>query len=305
MLILTILPLIFVRLVEVARATCYNLAMIIDFHTHIVPPYIKEKRSEYIESDPCFAVLYSSPNAKLATADELVASMDREGIDISVVLNYGWTTHELCVETNDYILESIARFPKRLIGFCTAQPRLLEAALEEIERCAKNGARGIGEIRPDTQLLDPRDDKATKPFIETIIKHKLILLTHASEPVGHEYPGKGNVTPDVLYPLMTNFPDLTLVCAHWGGGLPFYALMPEVKKAMNNVYFDTAASPFLYRPQIYNQVAQLVGADKILFGTDYPLLPQSRLLKEIEALELPEEIESLILSGNARMLLGI
>jgi len=279
--------------------------MIIDFHTHIVPPYIKEKRSKYVESDPCFAVLYSSPNSKLVTADELVASMDREGIDISVVLNYSWSTHELCMETNDYILESITRFPKRLIGFCTVQSRLLEAALEEIERCVKSGARGIGEIRPDTQLLNPRDDKTIKPFIETIIKHKLILLTHASEPIGHQYPGKGNVTPDVLYPIMTNFPDLVLVCAHWGGGLPFYALMPEVKKAMNNVYFDTAASPFLYHPRIYNQVAQLVGADKILFGTDYPLLAQSRLLKEIESLKLSEEIERMILSGNARRLLGI
>ena len=48
--------------------------------------------------------------------------MDEAEIDISVVLNYGWTTHELCIETNDYILESVARFPKRLVGFCAVQP---------------------------------------------------------------------------------------------------------------------------------------------------------------------------------------
>jgi predicted TIM-barrel fold metal-dependent hydrolase len=81
--------------------------------------------------------------------------------------------------------------------------------------------------------------------------------------------------------------------------------MPEVKKAMANVYFDTAASPFLYTPDIYNQVIPLVGADKILFGSDYPLLAPARLIKEIKALDLPEETESLILSGNARRLLGI
>jgi predicted TIM-barrel fold metal-dependent hydrolase len=81
--------------------------------------------------------------------------------------------------------------------------------------------------------------------------------------------------------------------------------MPEVKKAMSNVFFDTAASPLLYTPQIYNQVIQLVGADKILFGSDYPLLAQSRLLKEINSLDLPEETERLILSANARKLLGI
>ena len=81
--------------------------------------------------------------------------------------------------------------------------------------------------------------------------------------------------------------------------------MPEVKRAMSNVFFDTAASPFLYSPQVYNQVTQLVGADKILFGSDYPLLEQSRLLKEIRALDLPEETKDLILSGNAQRLLDI
>ena len=279
--------------------------MIIDFHTHIFPPRIKKNHRKYIDSDPSFAILYSSPKPKLATADELIASMDKEGIDISVVLNIGWTTHELCVETNDYILEAIARYPKRLIGFCTVQPRSLEAALEEIERCVRGGISGVGEMRPDMQLLDLRDKEVMAPLIEVIAKHNLILLTHASEPVGHEYAGKGAITPEVLYPLITGFPDLRLVCAHWGGGLPFYALMPEVKKAMSNVYFDTAASPFLYSRQIYNQVIQMVGADKILFGSDYPLLAQSRLLNEVGSLDLPEKTRDLILSGNARRLLGL
>lgn len=279
--------------------------MIIDFHTHIFPPRIRKKRSQYADSDACFAIMYSSPDARMATAEELIDSMDREGIDISVVLNLGWTTHELCVETNDYILESISRYPERLVGFATVQPRSLRAALDEIERCAAGGIRGIGEMRPDMQLLDLGDEEIMRPFIELINEKNLILLTHASEPVGHQYPGKGSITPEILYPLITDYPELTLVCAHWGGGLPFYALMPEVKKAMGNVYFDTAASPFLYSPQIYNHVTQLTGADRILFGSDYPLLPQSRLLKEIESLELPEETERLILSGNAGRLLGI
>jgi len=279
--------------------------MIIDFHTHVFPPQIKKDRSKYIDSDPCFAILYSKKNAKLATADELIASMDKAGIDISVIVNIGWTTHELCVETNDYILESIARYPQRLIGFCTVQPHSYEAAITEIERCAQAGIRGVGEMRPDIQLLDLVDEEIMKPLIEVIKKHKLILLTHTSEPVGHNYPGKGNITPDILYPFIRSYPDLTIVCAHWGGGLPFYALMPEVKQAMNNVFFDTAASPFLYSPQIYNQVIQLVGAEKILFGSDYPLLAQSRLLEEIRSLDLPEATRDLILSGNAQRLLGI
>ncbi len=279
--------------------------MIIDFHTHVFPPQIKKNRHKYIEADPCFAILYSKKDATLATADELVASMDKEGVDISVITNIGWTTHELCVETNDYILESIARYPNRLIGFGAVQPLSCQAAIAEIERCASGGIKGIGELRPDVQLMDPTDHQVMLPFIETIRKHNLILLVHASEPVGHEYPGKGGVTPHLLYSLITNFPDVTTVCAHWGGGLPFYALMPEVKRALKNVYFDTAASPFLYSPQIYRQVTQLVGSDKVLFGSDWPLLPPGRLLKEINSLDLSEETRELILAGNARRLLGI
>jgi len=283
----------------------YNLTMIIDFHTHVVPPQVKKNRGKYVDSDPCFAILYSDKKAKLTTADELIDSMDKDGIDISVIVNIGWTTHDLCVETNDYILESIARYPDRLIGFCTVQPNSCEAAIAEIERCVKEGVKGVGEIRPDIQWFDLLDEEIMAPFIGAIRKHKLILLTHTSEPVGHDYPGKGIITPDILYPFITRYPDLTIVCAHWGGGLPFYALMPEVEESLDNVFFDTAASPFLYSPQIYNHVIQLVGGDKILFGSDYPLLAQSRLLKEIKSLDLPEEAENLILSGNAQRLLGI
>jgi predicted TIM-barrel fold metal-dependent hydrolase len=284
---------------------CYNLAVIIDFHTHVLSPQIKENRSKYIELDPCFAILYSDPKSRIATAEELIASMDEAGVDISVILNYGWTTHELCLETNDYIMESVSRYPQRLVGFCAVQPQSPGAAMAEIERCAKAGIRGVGEMRPDMQLFDLTDEVVMAPFVEALQKNQLILLTHASEPVGHDYPGKGGITPDILYPFIASFPDLKLVCAHWGGGLPFYALMPEVKKATSNVFFDTAASPLLYTPQVYEQVTRLVGGDKILFGSDYPLLAPSRLLKEIEALDLPQETKSLILSGNAQRLLGI
>ncbi len=279
--------------------------MIIDFHTHVLSPRIKNNRSHYVDSDPAFALIYSDKKAKIATADELIDSMDRDGVDVSVMVNYGWSTHELCVETNDYILESVARYPKRLIGFGAVQPHACDAAIAEIERCAREGMKGIGELRPDIQFLDFTQKEVMQPLVEVLREHHLILLTHASEPVGHIYPGKGSVTPDILYPFIANFPDLPIVCAHWGGGLPFYALMPEVREALENIYFDTAASPFLYRPEIYHQVSQLVGADRILFGSDYPLMPQSRLLREIASVELPEEARSLILSDNARRLLGI
>jgi predicted TIM-barrel fold metal-dependent hydrolase len=279
--------------------------VIIDFHTHVFPPDIKKNRKKYIERDPCLAVLYSDPKAKMATAEELIAAMDKDGVDVSVILNIGWTTHELCRETNDYIIDAVSRYPRRLVGFGAVQPNSPKAAVAEIERCAKAGIRGMGEMRPDVQLFDLGDEMVMSPLVEVLQEHRLPLLLHASEPIGHDYPGKGLVFPDILYPFITSFPDLTIVCAHWGGGLPFYALMPEVKKAMGNVYFDSAASPFLYTPQVYRQVIQLVGADKVLFGSDYPLLTPRRLLKEIDSLGLDGEEKELLLAGNALRLLGI
>jgi predicted TIM-barrel fold metal-dependent hydrolase len=279
--------------------------MIIDFHAHVFPQHIKKNRGKYVDNDPSFAILYSKSDAKLATTDDLINNMDKAGIDISVIVNIGWTTQDLCVETNDYILESISRFPQRLVGFGSVQPYAYEAAIDEIERCAKGGMKGVGEMRPDMQLFNLMDDELMRPFIDVIKKNEMILLFHASEPVGHDYPGKGSITPDILYPFITANPNITIICAHWGGGLPFYGLMPEVKQAMSNVFFDTAASPFLYSPQVYQQVARLVGADRILFGSDYPVLEQSRLLKEIDSSDLSREEREMILSGNACRLLGI
>ena len=277
--------------------------MIIDFHTHIFPPWLREGRDEYIKRDPCFSLLYSQPKARIATAEELLASMNEAGIDLSVVLNIGWVSHELCVKTNDYILDSISRYPARFIGFCAVQPRTGDAAISELERCAKAGAKGIGELRSDVQDFDLTDEAKMKPLVDTAIKHDLIFLTHSSEPLGHKYPGKGSITPDILYSLIMAFPNLRLVCAHWGGGLPFYALMPEVAKALTNVFFDTAATVFLYKSEIFKQVSHIIGTDKILFGSDYPLMHQNRVLAQVQSSQIPEEDKAKILGANAQNLL--
>ncbi|RJQ36204.1 MAG: amidohydrolase [Dehalococcoidia bacterium] len=279
--------------------------MIIDFHTHVLPPNIREQRHKYAEADACFAALYADKRAQIASAEELITSMDKNGIDVSVVLNIGWTNPELCAETNDYIIEAITRYPGRLVGFGAVQPGSIEATAGEIERLARGGIRGIGEMRPDIQDFDLSDDKTMTPLVETMTHYKLSLLLHCSEPVGHIYPGKGAVTPDKLYPFIARYPELNIICAHWGGGLPFYGLMPEVKKAFGNVYFDSAASSFLYNPLIYRVVSEITGSDHILFGSDYPLLNPTRLINEIKTLKLPPETEKQILGGNANRLLGL
>jgi len=279
--------------------------MIIDFHTHIFPPDLKHKRAQFLERDQCFNALYGDPKAKIATADEVIENMDKEGIDISVVHNIGWASHELCCVTNDYILESIARYPDRLIGFCAVQPLAGDKAVSEVKRCIQGGIKGIGELRCDTQGFDLADTEIMSPIIDLAMKHQLIIGTHTSEPVGHLYPGKGAITPDILYRFLQNFPEVDVVFAHWGGGLPFYALMPEVGKAMVHSYFDTAASPFLYKDDIFTHIAAIVGVEKILFGSDFPLIRQDRIVNTINALDIPENEKEMMLGGNARRLLGL
>lgn len=266
---------------------------------------MKERREELVHEDHCLGSLYADPKAKMATAEDLIESMDRDGIDVSVVVNMGWSSLELCRQTNDYILDSINKYPDRLIGFCTIHPEW-DDATEEIERCAKGGMRGIGELMPHLQEFDLGDKGTMAPIMAVAQQNNMIVLTHSSEPVGHIYPGKGNVSPGMLYRFITNFPDACIVCAHWGGGLPFYALMPEVCKALENVYFDTAASPFLYKYDIFTHVSEIAGTGKILFGSDYPLITQSRIVKRlIEEVDLPQDSKDRILGENAHTLLGL
>jgi hypothetical protein len=276
--------------------------VIIDLHTHIFPPDIAEHRDRYVEQDPCFAELYSNPETKLVTAEDLIGSMDQSGIDMSAALNIGWSSHELCMQTNDYILEAARRYPDRLVPFCSIQPRA-PAALAELDRCAAGGARGLGEMRPDVQGFDPADSETMDRLVNTAVDHGLIFLTHSSEPVGHHYPGKGTVTPDLLYRFIARYPQLKVICAHWGGGLPFYALMPEVNEALGNTYFDTAATHLLYRPSVFQTVVDLVGVGRVLFGSDFPLVSQSRAADYVRARDLEPETAAAILGANAQRLL--
>ncbi|MDI7253466.1 MAG: amidohydrolase family protein, partial [Actinomycetota bacterium] len=128
---------------------------------------------------------------------------------------------------------------------------------------------------------------------------------HVNEPVGHVYPGKGPVTPETVYRLVRAYPEAVFILPHWGGGLLFYELMPEVAEECRNVLYDTAASPFLYRPSIYRLAAEAAGSGKILFATDYPLLPYRRTLADARAGLENTSFQDAILGGNAARLFGV
>jgi len=279
--------------------------VIVDSHTHVFPPQVRDQREEYLQRDATFRELYSNPRSKLASAEELLASMDEAGVDVSVIAGFAWSEMELCRQTNDYLLEAAVRSDGRLLPFCCVQPRAGDEARSEMQRCAAAGARGVGELRPLNQGYDLSDSEEAGLLAWASSSYDLPLLLHVSEPVGHRYPGKEGLDLAPLYRFIESFPGVTIVAAHWGGGLPFYALMPEVRDALGSTYFDTAATPLLYDPSIYRRAIDLVGADRILFGSDFPLLSQARCLAQAREADLPEEEQRLILGENARRLLRL
>lgn len=272
--------------------------MIIDFHTHITAPEIIARRDEYLVRDAWFRDLYTDPQARLSSVEDLVAAMDLASVNQSVVFGFGWRDMDLCRQDNDYIMEAVARHPERLIGFAVVNPVTGDEAVREIERCAKGGLLGVGELMPDGQGYHLDDEKTMAPIVEVVTDHNMVLLTHCSEPVGHLYPGKGTVTPDEVIRFARLFPDATLVCAHWGGGTIFYELMPEVARVMRNVYYDTAASLYLYQDDIFSLAARWAPG-KVLFATDYPLIPPGRFIRRMERARMPTATLRRILGGNA------
>jgi predicted TIM-barrel fold metal-dependent hydrolase len=279
--------------------------MVIDFHTHVFPPEVIAQRADYAERDEWFAELYINPKAKMATVDDLLASMEADGVDVSVVCAFGWRDQGLIEECDSYLLEAIKEHRNRIVALAGAQPLAGARAVAEIERCAKGGMRGVGELMPHGQGYRLSDVALLSPLMEVAQALSLFVLTHCSEPVGHLYRGKGDVVPADLAVLAAAFPNTRLVASHWGGGFPFYELMPEVRAAAANVWYDSAASLFLYAPAVFDVAARAAGARKLLWASDYPLISQRRMLEYARASGLSEADLSLALGGNAAALLGL
>src|SRR5260370_29269665 len=110
---------------------------------------------------------------------------------------------------------------------------------------------GLGELMPHGQGYRLSDIQLLAPLIEVVRHYQLIVLSHCSEPIGHIYPGKGNVSLSDIVAFLSAFPDVRFVAAHWGGGLPFYTLMPEIQRITTRVWDDTAATIYLYRRAIF------------------------------------------------------
>ncbi|MFN8639300.1 MAG: amidohydrolase family protein [Dehalococcoidia bacterium] len=137
---------------------------------------------------------------------------------------------------------------------------------------------------------------------EAATRHRLPALVHASETVGHAYAGKsGGYEAGALWRLLEERPDVRVIAAHWGGGLPFFGLMPEVRAHIDagRLAFDTAASKYLYDPTVFDVVQRLVGPRAVMWGSDFPLRDQARDRREAEAALPDDEARTAVLGGNA------
>jgi predicted TIM-barrel fold metal-dependent hydrolase len=272
--------------------------MIVDCHTHIFPEEMRRDREAFCKRDEGFSSIYESPKAKMVGVEDLIASMDECGIDRSVICGFPWDQPDLCSLHNQYLLESGSRYPNRLIVFAILLFSNPDWSGKELDRARRGGARGVGEIAFYRDEMTSQDIHSMKPILSQMEGEGIPLLLHTNETIGHPYSGKGRTPLERFYELILSFPNLPIILGHWGGGLPFYELMPEVAKSMVNVCYDTAASPFIYSKKIYAIASEIVGVEKILFGTDFPLISPRRYIKELEESGLSRKDQGKILGLN-------
>jgi predicted TIM-barrel fold metal-dependent hydrolase len=277
--------------------------VIIDFHTHIFPPGIRDKRDEYLTRDATFAEMYTIPKAKIATAEDLLGSMDEAGVDVSVALGFAWREHEMCVRHNDYLLEAAAKSGGQIVAFATVNMAAEEGEVaKEIARCVEAGAKGLGELRPESQSWD-LNGKPGARLAELAKGHGLMLLFHVTEVGGHEYPGKEGLQLGAFYRFALEHTNLAIVGAHFAGGLPF--AMPEAPQVTLTACADTAARRFLYPETVYGDVMARWGAQRLLLGSDFPLVSQKAQIEDVRTNVTGKREQALVLGGNAARLIGI
>ena len=292
--------------------------MKIDAHIHYTPPSMAENLEAFSEQEPYWGLLITpdpiNPTQQgWATGERMIADMDRAGIDKVVLLGVYRQTVESTRDTNNDTLELMRRWPDRVCGFAVVTPQPVEKGLDELKRCLDAGMQGVGEMNPYGQRSSLEDPGFLR-IVEACIDANIPLNLHVSEEIGHFYLGK---TPTPLleyYRLACRYPELKLILAHWGGGLVFYEMMPEVRTNLKNVWYDTAGSPLMYPTQpVFRIGLELLGSQKILYGSDYPLLimPKSQqepdfrpFLEVIDGLGLEADVRADIMGGNCARLLG-
>jgi len=282
------------------------VTMLVDVHTHIFPPEVIARRERFFPGQHEFRLLYGSRKAKLASAEDLINSMDENGIDYSVVFGFPWRSADLLALHNDYIIESASRYPHRLIAFACLD-LFSRDCIHEARRRLRQGVAGFGEIAIYSNAEGLPFALQNFDLLADLCRQSgAVLLAHSNEPVGHDYPGKAPFGLDLYYSMAKSSAGANLILAHWGGGLFFFELLKkEAPEVLSGVYYDTAASPFLYSKGIYKAATAIAGEGKILFGSDYPLISPKRYFEELKDSGLTESQIRAITGENAARLFGL
>ncbi len=276
--------------------------MIIDFHTHIFPPDIIGNRSVYY-NDSVFELLYSDDKSKMIDHDNLIHAMNESHIDYAVAMAFPWEKPEYCEKHNNYLKKAMSDSGNRIIPFGILPLKDKNAIDDRVKNIKESGLAGIGEIAFYSAGLDSRSSSVLEQVFDAAFRNSLPVCLHVNEPVGHNYTGKHCTDLASIYSVLENFPELTVILAHWGGGLFFYELMKEVRASLKNIYYDTAASPYLYDDSIYGTAVNITGSEKILFGSDFPLISFERYLHAINNNLDNETAKKNILGNNAAKIL--
>lgn len=266
-----------------------------DSHVHLFPPEVYQNWDKYAQRDETFANLTRKPaNGKgteeaWVNIEEALECADRAGVYGMGMQGWYWNDAGLMRLHNDYMADAIQRYPNRLKGFISVNPKFGQEALDEIKRCVKLGFSGIGELGPGGNGYD-FEDPDFLAVLDCARRHGLPVCIHCGEPIGHRYPGKDTTSLAPLPELIKKYPDLKLILAHMGGGLPFYEMNPRYRNAFGNVRYDMAANPLLYDIRSIRAAITMIGSDRLLYGSDFPLLLYPSKCREADFTMFIEDI---------------
>lgn len=209
---------------------------------------------------------------------------------------------------NRYIAERAARHPDVLIPFASIDPARGKAALEEARILVEDhGVRGF-KFHPNLQSFFPHD-AAAYPLYERIQELGVPALFHTGQSgIGAGMPGSGGIrlkysNPLALDDVAVDFPELRIIMAH--PSFPWQDEALAVAARHNHVYIDLSGWSPKYFPANLVQYANTLLQDKVLFGSDFPLLPPDRWIADFAKLEIKDAVRAKIMKGNAARLLGL
>ena len=208
---------------------------------------------------------------------------------------------------NEEVLEVARANPDVVIPFGSVDPHKGKLAVREARELIEAGVRGF-KFHPNTQAFWP-NDRAFYALYEVIAEARLIALFHSGTTgIGAGMPGGGGVrlkysNPMCIDDVAADFPDLDIILAHPSFPWQEEALAIAVHKP--NVYIDLSGWSPKYFPEILIQYTNTRLKNKMLFGSDFPLISPDRWLSDFEKLPIKDDVRPLVLKQNAAKLLGL